>query len=192
MVDRAIAAGHTVTAFMRDSTHYTVPPNVRVFTGDATDPAVISHATAGQDAVIDTVGGKTPWRQTEIEQRVARAIVAAAKKNGTRRIIAISALGVGDSTAQATLPFRLLLLPTFLRGSTADKTAMEREIAQAGVPYVLIRPAVLNDQPAVGSVRVLSGVEKGRQVTRADLAAFVVEQLTTDTYVNRAITIANS
>ncbi|WP_242033660.1 MULTISPECIES: NAD(P)-dependent oxidoreductase [Cyanophyceae] len=192
VVDRAIAAGHTVTAFMRDSTHYTVPPNVRVFTGDATDPAVISHATAGQDAVIDTVGGKTPWRQTEIEQRVARAIVAAAKKNGTRRIIAISALGVGDSTAQATLPFRLLLLPTFLRGSTADKTAMEREIAQAGVPYVLIRPAVLNDQPAVGSVRVLSGVEKGRQVTRADLAAFVVEQLTTDTYVNRAITIANS
>ncbi|MEP1062631.1 NAD(P)H-binding protein [Stenomitos frigidus AS-A4] len=191
-MDRAIAAGHTVTAFMRDSTHYTVPPNVRVFTGDATDPAVISHATAGQDAVIDTVGGKTPWRQTEIEQRVARAIVAAAKKNGTRRIIAISALGVGDSTAQATLPFRLLLLPTFLRGSTADKTAMEREIAQAGVPYVLIRPAVLNDQPAVGSVRVLSGVEKGRQVTRADLAAFVVEQLTTDTYVNRAITIANS
>ncbi|MBD2034247.1 NAD(P)H-binding protein [Leptolyngbya sp. FACHB-321] len=191
-MDRAIAAGHTVTAFMRDSTHYTAPPNVRVFTGDATDQAAMSHATAGQDAVIDTVGSKTPWQKTEIEQRVARAIVAAAKKHGIRRIIAISALGVGDSTAQATLPFRLLLLPTFLRGSTADKTVMEQEIAQAGVPYVLIRPAVLNDQPAVGSVRVLSGVEKGRQVTRADLAVFVVEQLTTDTHVNQAVTIANS
>ncbi|MBD2259286.1 NAD(P)H-binding protein [Pseudanabaena sp. FACHB-2040] len=192
VVDQALAAGHTVTAFMRDSTHYNAPPNVRVFTGDATDQAAMSHATAGQDAVIDTVGGKTPWKKTEIEQKVARAVVAAAKKNGTRRIIAISALGVGDSTAQATLPFRLLLLPTFLRGSTADKTAMEREIAQAEIPYVLVRPAVLNDQPAVGSVRVLSGVEKGHQVTRADLAAFVVEQLTTDTHVNRAVTIANS
>lgn len=83
------------------------------------------------------------------------------------------------------------MLPTFLRGSTADKTAMEQAIAQAGVPYVLVRPAVLNDQPAVGSVRVLTGVEKGRQITRADLAAFVVEQLTTDTHVNRAVAIAN-
>jgi len=192
VVDQAIAAGHTVTAFIRDSTHYNAPPNVRVFMGDATDPAAISHAAVGQDAVINTVGSKTPWQQTEIEQRVARAVVAAAKKHGTRRIIAISALGVGDSTAQATLPFRLLLLPIFLRGSTADKTVMEQEIAQAGVPYVLVRPAVLNDQPPIGSVRVLSGVEKGRQVTRADLAAFVVEQLTTDTHVNQAVTIANS
>ncbi|MBW4459095.1 MAG: NAD(P)H-binding protein [Nodosilinea sp. WJT8-NPBG4] len=126
-----------------------------------------------------------------MEQRVARAIVAAAKQHGISRIIAISALGVGDSKSQASLPFRLLLLPTFLRGSTADKTAMEQAIAQAGVPYVLVRPAVLNDQPAVGSVRVLTGVEKGRQITRADLAAFVVEQLTTDTHVNRAVAIAN-
>jgi len=69
---------------------------------------------------------------------------------------------------------------------------MEREIVQAGVPYVLVRPAVLNDQPAVGSVRVVADVEKGRQVTRADLAAFVIEQLTTDTHVNQAVTIANS
>lgn len=192
VVEQAVAAGHSVTAFIRDSAQYNAPPNVRVLTGDASDQATMSHATADQDAVIDTVGGKTPWRKTEIEQRVARAVVAAAKKHGTRRIIAISALGVGGSTAQATLPFRLLLLPTFLRGSTADKAAMEREIAQAGVPYVLVRPAVLNDQPAVGSVRVLVGVEKGRQVTRADLAAFVIEQLTTDTHVNRAVTIANS
>ncbi|MBD2096152.1 NAD(P)H-binding protein [Trichocoleus sp. FACHB-591] len=192
VVEQAVAAGHTVTAFIRDSARYNAPPNVRVFTGDAADPATMSDATADQDAVIDTVGGKTPWRKTEIEQRVARAIVEAAKKNGTRRIIAISALGVGDSTAQATLLFRLLLLPTFLRGSTADKTAMERAIAQAGIPYVLVRPAVLNDQPAVGSVRVLAGVEKGRQITRADLATFVVEQLTMDTHVNRAVTIANS
>lgn len=191
VVDQAVAAGHSVTAFVRDSARYNAPPNVRVLTGDATDQATIAHATAGQDAVIDTVGGKTPWRKTAIEQQVARAVVAAAKQHGTSRIIAISALGVGDSKAQASLPFRLLLLPTFLRGSTADKTAMEQAIAQAGVPYVLVRPAVLNDQPAVGSVRVLAGVEKGRQISRADLAAFVVEQLVTDTYVNRAVTIAN-
>ncbi len=191
VVDQAVAAGHRVTALVRDPARYTAAPDVRVLAGDATDPAAVAHALAGQHAVIDAVGGKTPWRRTELERTVARAVVAAAQQHGTRRIIAISALGVGDSTAHAPLLFRLLVLPTFLWGSTADKTAMEQEVAQAGVPYVLVRPAVLNDQPAVGAVRVLTGSETGRQITRADVAVFVVEQLTTDTHVNRAVTIAN-
>jgi len=38
---------------------------------------------------------------------------------------------------------------------------------------------------------VLTGTEKGRQITRADVASFVIEQLTTNTHLNRAVTIAN-
>jgi len=191
IVERAVAAGHDVTALVRDASRYNTPLGVRVLRGDATDPATLAHAMAGQDVVIDAVGGKTPWRKTDLERTVARALVAAAQQHGTHRIIAISSLGVGDSTAHAPLLLRLLLLPTFLRGSTADKAAMEQEVEQAGIPYVLVRPAVLNDQPAAGTVRVLTGTEKGRQITRADVASFVIEQLTTDTHLNRAVTIAN-
>lgn len=191
IVEMAVAAGHEVTALVRDASRYDAPPGVRVLRGDATDPPALARGMAGQDAVIDAVGGKTPWRKTDLERTVARAIVEAARQHGARRLIAISALGVGDSTAHAPLPVRLLLLPTFLRGSTADKAAMEREVEQAGIPYVLVRPAVLNDQPAVGAVRVLTGTEKGRQITRADVAAFVIEQLAADTHLNRAVTIAN-
>lgn len=191
VVEQAVAAGHRVTAFVRDRGRYTAPPTVRVFTGDATNLDTVSEAMTGQDTVIDAVGGKTPWRKTALERTVARAVVAAAHKHGTHRIIAISALGVGTSTAQSPRLFRLLVVPTFLRGSTADKAAMEREIEQAGIPYVLVRPAVLNDRPAVGSVRALTGAEKARQITRADVATFVVEQLTSDTYLNQAVTIAN-
>lgn len=191
IVEMAVAAGHEVTALVRDASRYDAPPGVRVLPGDATDSATLARGMAAQGVVIDAVGGKTPWRKTDLERTVARALVAAARRHGTRRIIAISSLGVGDSTAHAPLLLRLLLLPTFLRGSTADKAAMEREVEQAGIPYVLVRPAVLNDQPAVGAVRVLTGTEKGRQITRADVASFVIEHLTTDTHLNRAVTIAN-
>ncbi|MBC8163536.1 MAG: NAD(P)H-binding protein [Roseiflexaceae bacterium] len=191
VVERAVTAGHHVTAFVRDPSRYTAPPEVRILSGDATNPATVSQAMVGQDAVIAVIAGKTPWRTTALEQTAARAIVAAAQQHSTHRIIAVSAIGVGDSAAHVPLLFRLLVLPTFLRGSTADKAAMEREIKHGGVPYVLVRPAVLNDQPAVNATRVLTGSEKGRQISRADVAAFVVEQLTTDTYLNRAVTIAN-
>lgn len=192
VVERAVAAGHRVSAFVRDPGRYTAPPDVRVLTGDATDPATVSPAMAGQDAVIDVIAGRTPWRTTTLERTAARAVVAGARQHGTRRLIAVSAIGVGDSTAHAPLLLRLLVLPTFLRGSTADKAAMEREIEHSGVPFVLVRPAVLNDQPAAGPARVLTGSEKGRQISRADVAAFVVEQLTSDTHLNRAVTIATA
>jgi hypothetical protein len=38
---------------------------------------------------------------------------------------------------------------------------------------------------------VLAATEKGQQLARADLAAFIVEQLITDTYMNQTVTIAN-
>ena len=189
VVEQALAAGHAVTAFVHDPQRYSPPPGVRVASGDATDPAAVSRAMAGQDAVVDTIGGTTPWRRTTLEQRVARAVVAAAREHGTDRIVALSAIGVGDSRSRAPWPVRLLLIPTFLRGSTADKAAMERVVAQSGVPYVLVRPAVLSDKPPTGSVRVDAPTASG--VTRADVASFVVEQLGSDAYLRRAVTISN-
>ena len=125
-----------------------------MLTGDATDPVALTAAVATQQAVIDTIGGKTPYRTTDLEQKVARAVIAAMRQQGVQRLIAVSALGVGDSKQQASFLFRRLILPTFLRGSTKDKAAMEREIQNSGLTFVLARPAVLNDQPPVGRVRV--------------------------------------
>jgi putative NADH-flavin reductase len=195
-VDRAVAAGHAVTAFVRDAAKYPAPPGVEVSTGDATDPAAVGSAVAGQDAVIDTVGGETPWKHTVLERTVARAVLTAMRQHGTRRLIAVSAYGVGDSIAQTGSIVRHLVLPTFLRGSTADKAAMEAVVSTAhsagGPDYVVVRPASLNDGPPTGHVDIFEGDRTAHKVTRADVAAFIVEQLTTDAHLNRTLTIANS
>ena len=192
VVERAIAAGHTVTALVRNAGSYQAPAGgVRVIGGDAADPAALAAAVAGQQAVVDTVGGKTPYRRTTLEQSIARAVVAAVHQHGVRRIIAVSALGVGDSVRQSSFFFRHVVLPTFLRGSTKDKAAMEQEIRQAGVDFIIVRPAVLNDHPATGRTRVFEGTEKANKITRADVAQFVVDQLSSDTYLGTAVTIAN-
>ena len=195
-VERAVAAGHTVTAFVRDPARYAPPAGVRVVAGDATDPAAVAGAIAGQDAVIDTIGGKTPWKHTELERTVAGAVLAGMRQHGVRRLVVVSALGVGDSTAQTGFLYEHLFLPTFLRGSTADKAAMEAAVRRAradgNVDYVLVRPAILNDRPATGTVRVFDGDNTAHQITRADTAAFLVQQLSSDAQLNRAVTIANT
>ena len=193
IVERAVAAGHTVTAFVRNAAVYHAPaPSVRIVSGDATNAGSLGGAMPGQHAVIDTVGGKTPFLTTTLEEDVARAILVEMRQHEVRRLIAISALGAGDSKDQGTFFYDHVVLPTFLRGSTKDKEAMESLVEHADVDFVLVRPAVLNDHPATGNVRVVEGHDKAHKITRADVARFVVDQLTSDAYLGKAVTIANS
>ena len=96
LVNEALAAGHKVTAFVRDAAQYT-KANVRVVTGDVLDPAAVDVAVAGQDAVIDALGGKTPWKVTTMETKAAHNIVDAMRRNGVGRLLKISVVGVGES-----------------------------------------------------------------------------------------------
>lgn len=168
-------------------------PNVRVIAGDATNPAAMAAAVAGQDAVLDTIGGKTPYKATTLESGVAKAIIAAMRQHGVRRLVVTSMLGEGGSKANATF-FVRLLVATFLHGADQDKAAMTAAVAASGLDWVVLRPAILTDDPAQGQVRVFEAAtgEKANKITRADLAAFMVAQLTSDQYLHQTVTIANS
>ena len=192
VVEKALAAGHAVTAFVRDATAYHAPAGVRVVAGDATDAATVNQAVAGQDAVIDAVGGHTPYLKTQLEQDTAKAVVAAMQQHGVRRLVVISVLGVGDSQEQGTFLYEYLMKPTFLRGAIPDKEAMEAEVKQSDLDFVLVRPPYLTDDPATGEAHVVTGDTKAHKITRADLAQFIVDQLTQDTYLGQAVTVANS
>jgi len=191
VVARAVEEGHEVTAFVHTTGSYHVP-GVQVWAGDARDGTTIEAAVKGQDAVIDTVGGKTPYRRTILEASVARAVVAAMQRHGVRRLVVTSSLGVGDSKEHTPTSVRLVVA-TYLRGSTADKAAMEAVVRDSGLDFVITRPAVLTDKPATGNTHVLTsgGRDKARSITRADLAAFLVAQITSSDHLGWAVTLAN-
>ena len=192
VVQQAQAAGHQVTAFVRRAGAYDAPAGVGVTEGDAMDADAMAAAVAGQDAVIDTIGGKTPYKSDiTLETDVVRAVVAAMNRSGVRRLLVISSVGVGDSLANATRGLRVLL-KTFLRGSTADKAAMERVVTASGLDWTIARPAILTDKPATAEVRTVDPAtgEKARRTSRVDLAAWLVAQLDDGENVRRAVTVA--
>ncbi len=192
VVEQAMAAGHQVTAFVQNADEYK-GPNVRVVEGDATDSVVMDKAVIGQDAVLDTIGGKTPYKATTLESSAARTIIDAMQRNGVRRLVVTSMLGVGDSEANAPI-YERLLVSTFLHGADKDKSAMESAVEASGLDWVILRPAILTDDPATGNVRVFSAetAEKAHKITRPDAAAFMLAQLASDEYVHQAVTIANT
>ena len=192
VVEQAMAAGHQVTAFVHKADEYQVS-DVRVIEGDATLSADIDAAVIGQDAVLDTIGGKTPYKTTTLESSAASTIIASMQQNGVRRLVVTSMIGEGDSKANAPF-YERLLVSTLLRGANKDKAAMESAVESSNLDWVILRPAILTDDPAEGNVRVFDTEtgEKAHKITRADLASFMIAQLSNDEYLHQSVTIANS
>ena len=141
---------------------------------------------------MECIGGTKPWKKQTLERDVMRNIVKAMEDSGTKRLVVVSAMGVGESAKQSPWWYRYLMVPTFLRGSTADKAAMEAIVRASKLDWVIARPPILKAGPATGKVHVLGNGETGHAITRADLAVWLVDQLVDTAYIGQALVVANT
>ena len=192
VVDQALSAGHTITAFVHSEEDYEAPARVATFQGDVLKPESVTEAMQQQDAVIDTLGGHVPWRQTTLETNGARNVIAAMRSNKVRRLVICSTLGEGDSIANVHPWYEHLIMPTLLRGVMRDKAGMEEVVSHSDLDWIIVRPAGLTDGDHK-PVRIITpeSEEKVRFITRADVASFLIAQLTSDQYLRQAVGIAN-
>ena len=104
---------------------------------------------------------------------------------GVRRLICISALGVGDSRHHGGFIFDRLFQPLLLGPAYKDKDRQEAAIRASSLDWVIIRPAMLTNGAARGRIRATTDLANinGGKIARADVAQFVLEQLTTDTWL---------
>src|SRR6266568_1406271 len=96
LLQQAVAAGHDVTAVVRNPGK--LFRQVRALTADlaAPDPAALQSAVAGADAVLSGLGPHSN-ADAGIASQGTRAIVAAMKTTGVRRIVAVSAAPVATT-----------------------------------------------------------------------------------------------
>ena len=98
----------------------------RVVEGDVLDAATVDGAVEGQDAVLDALGGHTPWKQTSLDANAARNLITSMHRHGVKRLMVVSAIGVGGTTDLVPSWYEHLILPTLLRGAMKDKEQMEQ------------------------------------------------------------------
>jgi uncharacterized protein YbjT (DUF2867 family) len=162
-------------------------PGAELLEGDVRDEETLSHALDGCDAVVSSLGTGMGFREVDLLTVATRALVAAMTRTDVRRLICISALGVGDSRGHGGFIFDRLFQPLLLGPAYKDKDRQEAAIRASSLDWVVVRPAMLTNGAPRGRVRAtadLAGVHGGK-IARADVAQFVVEQLTTDTWLRR-------
>ena len=175
VVDRAIAAGDTVTVLARrPGALEDLAGQVTVVAGDATSHEDVAKAMTGQDAVVSALGRRTSVRADDLFTRAAAAVIDAAREQGVSRLVWLSSFGVGDTYRTASLPQKLMYR-TFLRNIYANKELSEQAIRSSGLDWTLVYPTLLTKGPAKGTYRADDRLPmKGNpKISRADVAAFL-------------------
>jgi len=197
LVELAANAKHEVTAYVRTPAKLgAVPPGVKVVQGDGRDAAAVEAALAGQEGALVAVGPEDR-KKTTVREDIVRNVIAGMKKHGGRRLVYLSAAGVGDSLAQAkkaSFLFGSVIIPLMLKHPYADSLNAENLIKASGLQWVLVRAVGLTNGPPKRDVTAITdGSVEGMKLTvpRADVARFMLISMTEDRYVGQAPTLSS-
>jgi putative NADH-flavin reductase len=191
-LDDLLKANHEVKALVRNpSAMPRKHPQLTVVEGEPTNAADVEKALAGQDAVLSTLGARTNKRTT-LRADVARNLAAGMKKHGVRKLVWLDAAGVGSSkrfVQRSSFFFGRIIMPLFLNHMYEDAAVADALIQRSGCDWVFVRPMSFTNGAKTGSVSVVTDmslpVRLRLRIARADVAAFLVEQVVKDSYVGK-------
>jgi putative NADH-flavin reductase len=192
VVSQLLARGHRVTAFVRRPNAMTSAEGLRIVAGDTTGPAAaIEEALRGQDAVVSALGLGMNLRSGNLMTRSMQAILPALEKAGVRRLVVVSAFGVGRTSADAPLIPRIMHR-LMLKDLFADKASAEAALRRTDLDWTIVYPVMLTNGPLSGKYRIgerlaLSGVPK---ISRADVAHFIVGELEHPAHVRKEVILS--
>lgn len=195
-VRQALKNNHCVTVLARSPEKMTVNhPNLKIIQGDVLNPDDVRSVVQGQGAIFIALGtGGTPKKSTIRRDGTEQVIKALEARGEMPLVVALSSLGVGESNQQMPfywqIPLNLLLIYAF-----ADHKQQEALLRESHLPYVIIRPTFMNDEP---EIRPLDAVEAPQRVSvrpaisRADVAAFALNAIEEKQYNRVALALIKS
>ncbi|GAA0604912.1 NAD(P)-dependent oxidoreductase [Streptomyces crystallinus] len=196
VVRQALAAGHRVTAVVRDPGRFAVTgPGLDVVRGDLHDPESLRPAVAGRDAVLSGLGAnRRADAAAGITQRLTGSIVKAMDAEGTRRLLVVSAGPVGPEAPDDPFFDRLTLtiVTRVLKDVYEDLRRTEAELAASALDWTAVRPVRLVNKPRTGVYRTAVGAtpRAARTIGRADVADAMLGMITNQATVKQGVCVA--
>ncbi|HTE28285.1 NAD(P)-dependent oxidoreductase [Flavitalea sp.] len=186
LVKQALAKGHHVKAFLRQNSRLRLmDARLNIIRGDINNLQEVSAALEGQEAVLSALGASSPFRYDQSIVDGLKIIMRAMKICGVHRFVYMSFMGVSDSRKQAGLVVKYIapaLLATEIRGHETR----EKMIVESDLGWTIVRPPTLTNGKHLGQYRSGEDIQSksfAATISRADVADFMLNQLTTDKYL---------
>lgn len=138
----------------------------------------IGDAVAGADAVVFAAGagaGSGPARKQTLDFDGAVKLIHAAKAHDISRYLIVSAMGANHPERWSEQ----------MRPYYEAKAAADKEVAESGLDYTIVRPGGLTDDPGTGAVEIAERLDRSGSVSRDDVAAVLAEALTAENTIGK-------
>ena len=189
LVRQALPQGHIVTAFVRDPAKLTVRhDNLKVVQGNVKDYVSVERAVKGHGAVLSALGASSPFRYDQDVVDGIANIVKAMEQLHVKRFIYQSFVGVKESRNDFGFFFRHIA-PRILRTEIAGHEAREHIVSQSKLDWTIVRPPTLTNGKHKAVYRSGEDLKSKSFIvkfSRADVADFMLKQLTDTTFVRKA------
>lgn len=193
LIKQALEQGHDVTALARNPDKLKIiHHNLSIVKGDVLDASQMQEVVKGQDAVLSALGHKKFIVKTSILSEGTKNIIDAMKANDVKRLICITTLGINDSRFKLGLYYTLFVIPVIVFFYFRDKAKQEKMIMDSGLDWTIVRPGQLLNLKKRGKYK--HGLKAGhyiltKMIARADVADFMLKQLTDTSYIQKAVGI---
>lgn len=188
LIALALEAGHTVTTLVRNPATLSLQhERLTIMQSDIRNLARVESAVAGQDAVLSALGSNQRGPTTLCTDGVQQILTAMAQ-NQVCRLLVVSAYGATDSHHRNLYN---LLLWLSLKEKMLDKDRMEELIKSSDVDWTIVRPTALTNGARTQKYQYGSDipVHITSRISRADVADFMLQQITDTTSIRKAFTI---
>jgi len=190
LVAQALDAGYEVRAFARRPAAVGAwSPRLELVQGDVLEWGHVGPAMRGVDAVLSALGTGQDFGETNVYSDGTAAILWAMAEARVRRFVCVTS---GATIEDPNAPFLFRTAGRWmLRHVIADQRKAEERIHASDSDWTIVRPPKLLDGPKRGHYEIKKDGPAGKtyEVTRADLAEFMVSELMAMRYVRAAVGI---
>ncbi len=195
ILEQALEIGYEVVAFVRNPSKLNISnEHLTVIEGELSDAGLVESAIKGSNAVLSALGPRGGSKDKPLTQGMQN-IIAAMKNQGVRRLIITSTLSAKDTKDKPDFKTKAMvnLVKTTMHAAYEDIVNVAETVRASDLDWTIVRLAILNNKPKSGKVKAgyIGSGEVATQISRADIADFMLKQITDMKYLYEAPAISN-
>jgi putative NADH-flavin reductase len=195
LLEDALSEGHDVRALVRDPEKLgDYKDRVEVIQGDASLIGDLEKAIIGTDAVVSTLPPVMNGNDPKYSAHLMEGLVGLLEKNGIKRFIHIGGAAHGGGTNENwTLGRRLLrfYLNLVCKPVLIAKQLEWEVLRKSDLEWTLVRPPKISKEKPDGQIAADEKNLARTQVNVEALADFMLDQITSGTWVRKAPLVAS-
>jgi hypothetical protein len=176
--------------------------SIKVYQGTPARQADLAIAMQGCDLIISALGivraSDAPWSKLITAKNFIsesiKNVIAEADQQNLKRLITVSAWGVGESKKEIPFWLRWLINYTNLGPVHAEHEAEEKLLADSNLNWTAVRPVALNESKKIKTLKVSFNnfPKPSLQISRQSVAKFMVDIVKSDKYDMKSPTISEN